>query len=69
MVNKALVLKTKEESWSAREKCSAPEPREATRISVWVHHHKDLLSIPVNNSQGYMVQHKDSRLLSVIFGA
>jgi hypothetical protein len=44
MVDKALVLKTEEEIWNERERCSALDRKEAILDSVLVHHHKDLFS-------------------------
>jgi hypothetical protein len=37
-------LKTEEELWNERERCSALDRKEATLDSVLVHHHKDLFS-------------------------
>jgi hypothetical protein len=37
-------LKTEEELWNERERCSTLDSKEATLDSVLVHHHKDLFS-------------------------
>jgi hypothetical protein len=37
-------LKTEEELWNERERCSALDCKEATLDFVFVHHHKDLFS-------------------------
>jgi hypothetical protein len=37
-------MKTQEELWNERERCSALNCKEATLDSVLVHHHKDLFS-------------------------
>jgi hypothetical protein len=57
-------LKTEEESWTARGRCSALEPKEATRSSMMVLHLKDLSFVLVS-SKGCDLQCKDSRLLSI----
>jgi hypothetical protein len=61
-------LKTEEELWSTKGRCSALELKEATRGSVRVHHLKDMSSILVSN-EGCKLQHRDSRFLSVRFSA
>jgi hypothetical protein len=60
-------MKTEEESWRAKGRCSALELKEA-RGSVSVHHLKDQSSILVN-SKGRKLWRRDSRLLSIIFNA
>jgi hypothetical protein len=60
--------KIEEELWSASERCSALELREAIRSFVMVHHLKDLSFIPVS-SKGCKLQCRDSRLLSARFSA
>jgi hypothetical protein len=59
-------LKTKEELWNERERCSALDHKESTLDSVLVHHHKDLFSDLGNkvDSQECKLQVKDFKLLS-----
>jgi hypothetical protein len=59
-------LKTEEELWNERERCSALDHKEATLDSVLVHHHKDLCSILGSrvDSQESKLQVKDFKLLS-----
>jgi hypothetical protein len=56
-------LKTEEELWNERERCSALELKEATRGSIMVLLLKDLFSVWVS-SKGCKLQCMDSRLLS-----
>jgi hypothetical protein len=59
-------VKTKEDSWNERERCSALDHKEATLDSMLVHHHKDLCSVlgcRVDN-QEYKLQVKYFKLLS-----
>jgi hypothetical protein len=64
-------MKTKEELWNERERCSALDHKEATLDSVLVHHHKDLCSVLGNrvDSQECNLQVKDFKLLSDRFSA
>jgi hypothetical protein len=64
-------LKTEEELWNERERCSALDHKEATLDSVLVHHHKDLLSNLVSrvDSPECKLQVRDFKLLSDIFNA
>jgi hypothetical protein len=64
-------LKTKEELWNERERCSTLDRKEATLDSVLVHHHKDLFSDLVSrvDSQECKLQVKDFKLLSDRFSA
>jgi hypothetical protein len=64
-------LKTEEELWNERERCSALDRKEATLYSVFVHHHKDLFSDLVSrlDSQECKLQVKDFKLLSDKFSA
>jgi hypothetical protein len=64
-------LKTKEELWNERERCSALDHKEATLDSMLVHHHKDLCSILGSrvDSQECKLQVKDFKLLSDRFSA
>jgi hypothetical protein len=64
-------LKTEEELWNERERCSALDRKEATLYSVLVHHHKDLFSDLVSrlDSQECKLQVKDFKLLSDKFSA
>jgi hypothetical protein len=59
-------LKTEEELWNERERCSVLDRKEATLDSVLVHHHKDLFSHLVSrvDSQECKLQVKDFKLLS-----
>jgi hypothetical protein len=59
-------LKTEEELWNERERCSALDHKEATLNFVLVHHHKDLCSILGSrvDSQECKLQVKDFKLLS-----
>jgi hypothetical protein len=56
-------LKTEEELWNERERCSALELKEATRGSMMVLHLKDLFSIWVS-SKGCKLQCRDFKLHS-----
>jgi hypothetical protein len=64
-------LKTEEELWNERERCSTLDRKEATLDSVLVHHYKDLFSDQVSNvdSQECKLQVKDLKLLSDRFSA
>jgi hypothetical protein len=64
-------LKTEEELWNERERCSALVHKEATVDSVLVHHHKDLFSDLVSrvDNQECKPQVKDFKLLSDRFSA
>jgi hypothetical protein len=64
-------LKTEEELWNKRERCSALDHKEATLDSVLVHHHKDLCSVLGSrvDSQECKLQVKDFKLLSNRFSA
>jgi hypothetical protein len=59
-------LKTEEELWNERERCSTLDHKEATLDSVLVHCHKDLRSIlgSIVDSQESKLQVKDFKLLS-----
>jgi hypothetical protein len=59
-------LKTEEELWSARGRCSALELRKATRGSVMILLHKDLSFIPGSRSDSpeYKLVVKDFKLPS-----
>jgi hypothetical protein len=61
-------MKTERQLWSARGRCSALEPKEATRSFMMVLLLKDLSFIPVS-SKGCRLQHRDSRLPSVRYSA
>jgi hypothetical protein len=64
-------LKTKEELWNERERCSALDHKEATLDSMLVHHHRDLFSDLVSrvDSQECKLQVKDFRLRNGRFSA
>jgi hypothetical protein len=64
-------LKTEEELWNERERCSALDHKGATLDSVLVHHHKDLFSDLVSkvDSPEYKLQVSDFKLLSDRFNA
>jgi hypothetical protein len=64
-------LKTKEESWSEKERCSALDRKEATLDSMLVHHHKDLFFDLVSrvDSPECKLQVRDFKLLSDRFSA
>jgi hypothetical protein len=64
-------LKTEEELWNKRERCSALDRKEATLDSVLVHHHKGLFSDLVSrvDCQECKLQVKDFNLLSDRFSA
>jgi hypothetical protein len=64
-------LKTEEELWHERERCSALDHKEATLDSVLVHHHKDLFSDLVSrvDSRECKLQVKDFRLRNGRFNA
>jgi hypothetical protein len=57
-------LNTEEESWNAKERCSALDLKEATRGSVLVLPHRDLISAQVSRvvSRECKLQVKDFRL-------
>jgi hypothetical protein len=59
-------LKTEEELWNERERCSTLDHKEATLDSVLVHHHKALCSILGCrvDSQECNLQDKDFKLLN-----
>jgi hypothetical protein len=64
-------LKTEDELWNERERCSTLDRKKATLDSVLVHHHKDLffdLCSRVDN-QECKLQVKDFKLLSNRFSA
>jgi hypothetical protein len=62
-------LKTEEELWNEREKCSALDRKEATLDSMLVHHHKDLFSDRVSkvDSPECKLQVRDFKLLNKRF--
>jgi hypothetical protein len=64
-------LKTEEELWNERERCSTLDHMEATLDSVLVHHHKAPCSVLGSSvdSQGCKLQVKDFKLLSDRFSA
>jgi hypothetical protein len=64
-------LKTEEELWNERERCSALDHKEATLDFVSVHHHKDLFSDLVSrvDNQECKLQVKDFNPLSDRFSA
>jgi hypothetical protein len=64
-------LKIEEELWNERERCNAPDRKEATLDSVLVHHHKDLFSDLVSrvDSPECKLQVRDFKLLNDIFSA
>jgi hypothetical protein len=64
-------LKTEEELWNERERCSTLDHKEAALDSVLVHHHKDLCSVLGSrvDSQECKLQVKDFKLLSDRFSA
>jgi hypothetical protein len=64
-------LKTEEELWNERERCSTLDHKEATLDSVLVHHHKDLFSDLVSrvDSRECKLQVKDFRLSNGRFNA
>jgi hypothetical protein len=64
-------LKTEEELWNERERCSALDHKEATLDSMLVHHYKDLFSDLVSrvDSRECKLQVKDSRLRNGRFNA
>jgi hypothetical protein len=64
-------LKTEEELWNERERCSTLNHKEAILDSVLVHHHKDLCSVLGSrvDSQECKLQFKDFKLLSDRFSA
>jgi hypothetical protein len=64
-------LKTEEELWNERERCSALDHKEATLDSVLVHHHKDLFFDLVSrvDNQECKLQVKDFKLFSDRFSA
>jgi hypothetical protein len=64
-------LKTEEELWNERERCSARDRKEATLDSVLVHHHKDMFSDLVSrvDSLECKLQFRDFKLLSDRFSA
>jgi hypothetical protein len=59
-------LKTEEELWNERERCSALDHKEATLDSVLVHHHTDLFSYVVSrvDNPECKLQVRDFNLLS-----
>jgi hypothetical protein len=59
-------LKTEEELWNERERCSALDHKEATLDSVLVHHHKDLFFDLCSrvDSKECKLQVKDFKLLN-----
>jgi hypothetical protein len=64
-------LKTEEELWNERERCSALDHKEATLDSVLVYHHKDLFSNLVSrvDSPECKLQVRDFKLLNDRFNA
>jgi hypothetical protein len=64
-------LKTEENLWNERERCSALDHKEATLDSVLVHHHNDLCSVLGSrvDSQECKMQVKDFKFLSDRFSA
>jgi hypothetical protein len=64
-------LKTEEELWNERERCSTLDHKEATLDSMLVHHHQDLCSVLGSrvDSQECKLQVKDFKLLSDRFSA
>jgi hypothetical protein len=64
-------LKTEEELWNERERCSALDHKRATLDSVLVHHHKDLFSDLVSrvDSLECKLQVMDFKLLNDRFSA
>jgi hypothetical protein len=64
-------LKTEEELWNERERCSALDHKEATLDFVLVHHHKDLFPDLVSrvDNQECKLQVKDFRLRNGRFNA
>jgi hypothetical protein len=64
-------LKTEEELWNKRERCSALDHKEATLDSVLVHHHKDLFFDLVSrvDNRECKLQVKDFRLHNGRFNA
>jgi hypothetical protein len=71
MVDKDLSLRTEEELWNERERCSALDRKEATLGSVLLHHHEDLCSVLCSrvDSLECKLQVKDFKLLSNRFSA
>jgi hypothetical protein len=64
-------LKTEEELWNERERCSTRDRKEAILDSVLVHHHKDMFSDLVSrvDSLECKLQFRDFKLLSDRFSA
>jgi hypothetical protein len=64
-------LKTEEELWNERERCSVLDHKEATLDSILVHYDKDLCSVLGSrvDSQECKLQVKDFKLLSDTFSA
>jgi hypothetical protein len=64
-------LRTEEELWNERERCSALDRKEATLGSVLVQHHEDLCFVPCSrvDSQECKLRAKDVKLLSDRFSA
>jgi hypothetical protein len=64
-------MKTEEELWNERERCSALDHKEAILDSVLVHHHKDPCSVLGSrvDSQECKLQVKNFKLLSDRFSA
>jgi hypothetical protein len=64
-------LKTEDELWNERERCSTLDHKEAILDSVLVHHHKDLFFVLVSrvDNQECKLQVKDFKLLSDGFSA
>jgi hypothetical protein len=64
-------LKTEEELWNERERCSALDHKEAILDFVLVHHHKDMCSVLGSrvDSQECKLQVKDFKLLSDRFSS
>jgi hypothetical protein len=61
-------LKTEEESWSARGRCSTLEPQETTSSSMMVHHLKDM-SLVLDSSKGCKLQRGDFKHHNIRFRA
>jgi hypothetical protein len=64
-------LRTEEELWNERERCSTLDHKEAILGSVLVHHHEDLCSVLCSrvDSQECKLRAKDFRCLSDRFSA
>jgi hypothetical protein len=71
MVDKALSLKTEEESWSRKGRCSVLDLRGATRGFMLVLPHRDLISTQVSklDSTEYKLWVKDFKLPNDKFNA